>query len=173
MKKNHRIIAASTAFALVLGLGALTGCQSDQPTQQQAPQQAPQQEQPADPEKLAGDGTSEGPTDADAGVPEGNSVSTEFYTCYFDADMQASVEEDYEPGPLSAGCITNVEKDGKQLYSVGVFSNDWGPQGDFNLTKVGETKDAKGNAVSVWVFAPFDLMSQEEVDACAARVEVK
>lgn len=184
MKKNH-ILVLSVALAAALGLVALAGCGQGDPPQSASGQAGAAQEKEQasgsssqdatdqSPAADASEGKDVGPTDGDAPVPDGNSVGTDFYTVYFDRDLTASVDEAYEPGDLAMGCLTTVEKDGKPLYYVGVFSSTWGPEGDYYSAKAGSCKDSQGNPVSVWVYGFCDVVTQEQIDQAASRVEMR
>lgn len=174
MKINH-IPAILVVLALSAGLLSLTGCSQEPAPQKDSGQSSQPAQQQGQSGSASGESTepSTGPTDGDAPVPDGNSVSTDLYTLYFDRDLTATVDEDYASGNTAFGYQTTVEKDGQPYYYVAAFGTQWGPEGDYYSAQVGSTTDSEGNPVNIYVYGFCDVVTQQVIDQAATQVEVK
>ena len=102
-------------------------------------------------------------------VPE-----NDYYSLTLPAELAGSditYEEGHFGGPTTAGAITGVVMDGLLQFEVVVLSDDWGPQGDMAIVKIG-TPSTDPSSV-VYLTVPVGPVDGGERDPEAAQAKAQ
>ena len=104
------------------------------------------------------------PTSKDSGY------QTRYYSVSLPASLSnASIryDEGHLGGPLSVGVSTAIMVNGRMEYEITCLSNDWGPQTDSGVMKLGSP--SSNPSCTVYVLASWDRQSGESHDAAQRR----
>lgn len=100
--------------------------------------------------------------------------SNDYYTLSLPSELSDSkitYEEGKFGGPTTAGAITGVIVEDRLLFEVVVLSNDWGPQGDMAIEKIG-TPSTDPSSV-VYLTVPVGPVDGVERDREAAEAQAR
>ena len=87
------------------------------------------------------------------------------------SDADVSYEEGRFGGPTTVGAMTTVMMDGELLFDVVCLSDDWGPQGDMAIMKIGTPSSDPSSVVylTVPVWQTNDYAHDRDVAEAKAR----
>ncbi len=120
-------------------------------------------------------GTAEDSKEPKAKSAQGDAIETPYYSVdlskIFSESEMSDVTYEYasgyafqEPGVMGMGYGLRVWDGDRTLFYVGCFSEDWGPQGEYESMVVGRVESPDYGAMQVYLYVPYDINAVEGTD---------